>query len=278
VGSQFGLNSEYYRPLGPRSSWFVAPRAGVSSAQYPVYNDNTLVALYRNRMAVGGLDFGYGFGRSGELRLGYEGGYQSLSPQIGPQLLSTFSGATGNVRLQYIFNTLDDQTVPRNGEHITFDFKFFNANPGAPEAFPATELQIQNFFRIGDPSTVFFNAYGGTSFGYNAGVPLFPLGGVTRFAAYGTNSLLTDQYFLGQLGYIRQLKTLPPLLGSTIDLLGMVEVGKTYQLPFGPPPPRLPGDVVGAIIVNTLIGPVQVGGAVGNYGHAKAFFQVGRIF
>jgi NTE family protein len=30
--------------------------------------------------------------------------------------------------------------------------------------------------------------------------------------------------------------------------------------------------------VNTLFGPVEVGGAVGNYGHAKFFFQVGRVF
>jgi NTE family protein len=30
--------------------------------------------------------------------------------------------------------------------------------------------------------------------------------------------------------------------------------------------------------MNTLFGPVEVGGAVGNYGHAKFFFQVGKIF
>jgi hypothetical protein len=74
------------------------------------------------------------------------------------------------------------------------------------------------------------------------------------------------------------LKKLPPLLGSTIDFFGMVEGGKTYQLPNGPKPPNLPGDVVGAIILETLLGPVKVGGAVGNYGRRKFFFQVGRIF
>jgi NTE family protein len=96
--------------------------------------------------------------------------------------------------------------------------------------------------------------------------------------AYGQNELLTDQYFLGQLGYIRELKKLPPLLGSSIDFLAMFEVGKTYQLPNGPEPPYLPGDVAGALVMNTLFGPVEVGGAVGNYGHAKFVFQVGKIF
>jgi NTE family protein len=91
--------------------------------------------------------------------------------------------------------------------------------------------------------------------------------------AFGTNELLTNQYFLFQTGYIRKLKNLPPLLGSTIDALGIFEIGKTYQTPF-----KLPGDVGGALIVNTLFGPVEIGGAVGDYGHAKFFFQVGRIF
>ena len=107
---------------------------------------------------------------------------------------------------------------------------------------------------------------------------MFNLGGPTRWAAYGQNELLTDQYFLFQTGYIRTLKKLPPLLGSTIDFLAEFEVGKTYQLPNGPKPPYLPGDIVGGLIVNTLFGPVEIGGAVGNYGHAKFFFQVGRIF
>ena len=141
-----------------------------------------------------------------------------------------------------------------------------------------SELQIQNFFRINEPSSVFFNAYGGSSYGYKTGIPAFSLGGPTRWAAYGQNELLTNQYVLGQLGYIRELAKLPPLLGSTIDFIGIFEAGQTYQLARGPKPPHVPGDVAGAFVMNTLFGPVEVGGAVGNYGHAKFFFQVGRIF
>jgi NTE family protein len=266
----------------------VAPRAGFNSAQFPLYNSNTLAALYRNRQVLGGLDLGYEFGRTGELRLGYEGGYRHLSPEIGSTFgateLPTVSGVTGDVRLQYTFNTLDEPVIPRKGEFIKFYTKYYNQNPAAPHGFPLSELAIQNFFRINDPSSVFLNAYGGSSYGFNTGIPAFALGGVTRFAAYGDNELLTDQYFLGQLGYIRTLKKLPPFLGSTIDFLGLFEIGKTYQLPATvqvpnpPKPPYLPGDVVGAIIVNTIFGPVEIGGAVGNYGHAKFFFQIGRIF
>jgi NTE family protein len=279
VGSQYGIQTEYYRPLSGTSSWFVAPRAGFDSSLYPVFNESTLLTIYRNREALGGLDFGYAFGSTGELRLGYEGGYKKLKPQIGhTDVLPTVSGATGDVRLQYTLITLDDPVLPRKGEGVKFYTKYFHVNPAAPEGFPVSELEIQNFFQLNRRNTVFLNAYGGSTYGFNAGIPAFQLGGVTRFAAYGTNELLTNQYYLGQLGYIRTLKNLPPLLGSTIDFLGAFEVGKTYQLPHGPKPPNIPGDVVGALIVNTRFGPVEAGGAIGNYGHAKFFFQVGRIF
>jgi NTE family protein len=279
VGTQYLLSSEYYRPFTALSPWFVSPRITLNSTQYPLYDGNTLLSVYRNRTAIGGLDIGYAFGRTGELRLGYEGGYQNLSPQIGAvKELPTVSGGTGDARIGYTYQTVDDPVIPRKGENISFYTKYFNANPGATAGFPVSELWVQSFFKLNNPSSIFVNGYGGSSYGHKTGVPVFPLGGVTRFVAYGTNELLTDQYYLGQIGYIRTLKTLPALLGSTIDFLGMFEVGKTWQLPFGPKPPYLPGDVVGALIVNTLFGPVEIGGAVGNYGHAKFFFQVGRIF
>ncbi len=279
VGSQYGIRTEYYRPLSGTSNWFVAPRAGFNSSQYPVFNESTLLTIYRNREALGGLDFGYAFGSTGELRVGYEGGHQKLTPQIGhTEAFPTVSGATGDAELQYTLVTLDNPVIPRKGEGVKFYTKYFNVNPAAPEGFPVSELEIQSFFQLNRRNTVFLNAYGGSTYGFNAGIPAFHLGGVTRFAAYGTNELLTNQYFLGQLGYIRTLKNLPPLLGSTIDFLGALEVGKTYQLPRGPKPPNVPGDFVGALIVNTRFGPVEAGGAVGNYGHTKFFFQLGRIF
>ena len=96
IGSQYAADTEYYHPFTPTSNWFVAPRGGANSAQQYVYNNNTWIATYRNRQVLGGLDVGYGFGTTGELRFGYEGGYEKLSPQIGnSSVLPTVSGGTG---------------------------------------------------------------------------------------------------------------------------------------------------------------------------------------
>jgi NTE family protein len=279
VGSQDVIASEYYRPFKTTSQWFVAPRLGFYSAQYNVYSGNNLIADYRRSETGGGVDVGYEFGRSGELRFGYEGGYERLSQQTGnPTALPTVSGGTGDVRLQYLMDGLDQPVIPRSGRSLKVDTEWFNANPAAPEGFPLSEIQSENVFRLNSPSSIYFNAFGGTSFGYNAGIPAFSLGGTQRLLAYGTNELLTDQYFLFQLGYIRQLLKLPPLMGDTLDFVGMCELGKTYQLLNSPKPPDLPNDVVSALVVNTIFGPVEVGGAVGGYGRRKFFFRIGRIF
>jgi len=281
LGSQYGLDSEYYHPFTPISNWFVAPRVGVYSTAYPIYNNDSLVASYRQRSAGGGLDIGYEFGRSGELRLGYEGGYQKLSKEIGsPTILPSVEGASADARAQFEFNQLDDPVLPRAGEYAKFDGKYYSANPGAPNSFPLFEGEIEKFFRLNDINSVFVIGQGGTSFNHNAGVPAFSLGGSLRLVAYNTNELLTDQYYLGQLGYLRRLAKLPPFLGDSLNFIGLFEAGKTYQLPLtgATAPPDQPGDVAAGLIVNTIFGPVEAAYAVGNYDRHRFFFRIGRIF
>jgi len=279
LGSQYQLASEYYHPFTTSSNWFIAPRMGANSQNLNVYSGNNLLASYRLRQTLGGADAGYEFGRTGEFRLGYEGGYEKISPVIGNvPALPTTSGTTGDVRIQYQLNTLDDPVIPRSGVSLLMYTKGYNTNPAAPGAFPLSEIQAQGFFRLNHPSSLYATAAGGSSYGYKAGAPPFSLGGSRQLVAWGENELLTNQYFLGQLGYIRELVNLPPFLGSSVDFLGVLELGKTYKLPIAPSPPNLPMDVAAGLLVNTIFGPVLVAGTVGDYGHARFYFQIGRVF
>jgi NTE family protein len=279
LGSQYLLSSEYYHPYTTTSNWFIAPRVGFNSTQFDVYSGNTLQASYRIRQYGGGLDTGYGFGRTGEFRLGYEGGWENATPVIGniPTLPAT-SGTTGDVRIQYQLTTLDDPVIPRAGTSLLMYTKGYNANPAAPSPFPLSEIQAEHFFRLSAPTSIFVSASGGSSYGYKTGLPSFSLGGSRRLVAWSTNELLTNQYFVGQIGYIRELVKLPPFLGSSVNALGILELGKTYKLPNGPSPPNLPMDVAGGLLVNTIFGPVLVAGTVGDYGHARFYFQIGHVF
>ena len=55
----------------------------------------------------------------------------------------------------------------------------------------------------------------------------------------------------------------------------LYEVGKMFD---APGVSRLPTDGTAGLIVRTALGPVFLGGSVGDTGHAKWFFALGRVF
>lgn len=276
LGSERGVRSEYYRPFGQRLRWFVAPRAFANNAEENFYTGNTLVAEYRNREAGGAFDAGYLFGRSGELRVGYEIADQKFSPAVGGAKFGTLEGRVGVTSLRYNLIGRDDPVIPSRGFDLQFRSEWHDANPGANSGYPVSELQMTLFKPLNTRSSVYFTADGGTTFTYHqTGFPPFSLGGGQNLVAYGSNEFLTDQYYLFKAGYIRKLWGLPPLLGDKIYAVGTYEIGKVYGVPNAS---SLPTDVAGAIVVNTIFGPVVIGGSYGATGHHKFFYRLGRVF
>ncbi len=88
-----GCESEYYHPFTPTTHWFVAPRVLADSDPFYFYDNNQLRLDLSQEHGGGGLDFGYLFGNVGELRFGYEGGWEGFQRQVGnPQELPSLSG------------------------------------------------------------------------------------------------------------------------------------------------------------------------------------------
>ena len=279
VGTSYGATSEYYHPLNWFSHFFVAPRGFATVQPFDLYLDDTRIATYRQLSAGGGLDFGVAINRFSEFRFGYQADHFSLNRSIGiPGLLTNVSGRQGFSRLRYVVDHTDDPTLPRQGYLIQSRFEFYDANPGATEHFPLAELRTGVFHRIKKTNSVFLLASGGSTFGYEGtGIPMFSLGGPQRLSAYGVNELLSNQYFLGQAGYIRRLKELTPLLGNNVYLVTDYEIGKAYGA-VNQTDSRLPNDFNAAVLVQSFIGPVVFGGSIGDRGHHKFYFQLGRLF
>jgi NTE family protein len=280
--SEYGLRSEYYHPFTPLTRWFIAPRGFVENQPFYLYHENNLTAIYRRTILGGAADVGYQFGNTSELRVGYEGGWQHLEQEIGvAHELIPFSGPYGETRVQYKLDRLDDPVIPRAGQNLQADFYYTNTSPFDTKPFPSAEITSQNFFRLSEPSSVFLSGYAGTTFNhYDTRLPQFSLGGTQKLVSYGANELLMDEYFLFQLGYIRQLTQLPPLLGGGVYLLGLYEAAQVY----GPPHSMVnkasgfPTDGALGLVVKTIFGPVEAAYAYGDTGHHKLFFRIGRLF
>lgn len=275
-GNTYGVQSELYRPFNVTSKWFFAPRGNASESTFKIFSKSNPLAEYRRGAADVGMDVGYGFSRFTEVRAGYEVGYSDARLQLGTPQFSSFSGRRGDMRLHFLSDHRDDPVSPRRGYVTEATFRWFDTNPGADGAFPLLQARAGYFLPVSDRASLLVVGEGGTSFGSkDIGVPQFFLGGPLRLSAYGTNELIGNQYYYFRFGYRRELARLPPFLGRRVYGVGVFEFAKMYGFPAES---RFPNDVAAGALAETVLGPVFIGGSVGDSGHRKWFFQLGRVF
>jgi NTE family protein len=276
LGNTYGIQTELFRPFRAESRWFFAPHADASDTTFPIYAKNDPLADYRvYRTNIGG-DIGYSFGRFSELRVGYEIGSLNTKLRLGSLIIPAVTGRVGQTRLRYLLDHTDDPVIPRRGFSAETNFRWFDQSPGANGAFPSMDLKLGYFQPIARPASLFLESEGGTTFGnQSTGVPQFFLGGPVRLSAYGQNEFQGNQYYLFRAGFLRDLLILPPFLGKKVYAVGAYEIGKMYGVTTGS---ELPDDVVAGFLAETALGPFFIGGSVGDSGHRKWFFQLGRVF
>ena len=276
-GETYGLSSDLYRPFHPLSKWFLDPFVDASQYTFLTYQKNNPRADYRIDRVYGGLNFGYGFSRFSELKIGYGVGYTNATLRLGTPDFASYDGRIGALQARYILDHTNDAVIPTKGYYVRSQFYYYDTYPGATQAFPSLDVLTQYFQPVFHGDSIFVVGSGGSTFGYhNIGAPQFFLGGVGRLTAYGLNELLGDQYFVGRVGYLHKVFTLPPFIGTQVYVSVFGEVGKMYDDPF--PAPKLSGDGVAGLLAETAFGPVFIGGSVGDTGHHKWFFQLGRVF
>jgi len=276
LGNTYGIQTELYRPFRAESRWFFAPHAGASDTTFQIYAKNDPLADYRiYRTNIGG-DLGYSFGRFSELRMGYEAGSLNTKLRLGAPKIPSVAGHVGQARLHYLLDHTDDPVIPRRGFSTESNFRWFDSSPGAKGGFPSMDLKVGYFQPITRPASIFLEGEGGTTFGSTStGIPQFFLGGPVRLSAYGQNEFQGNQYYLFRAGYMHDLLTLPPFVGKKVYAVGSYEIGKMYGVTTGS---EFPNDVAAGLLAETALGPFFIGGSVGDSGHRKWFFQLGRVF
>jgi len=277
-GNTYALSSELYKRFNDHTKFFISPYFEASNAGTKIYSHNDPEAVYRLESAQVGLDVGYSFSRFTEVQAGYEVGYEKARLQLGTPQFASISGRDGAARFRFLTDHTDDPVIPRRGFLGRLDFHWFDTSPLAPNAFPVANLKTEFFVPVSKPGSLFLFAQGGSTFGYQqTGIPQFFLGGTQGLLAYGLNEFRGDQYYLFRAGYLHRLFYLPPFVGKAVYAVAMGEAGKMY-MPTQTQPSRQPTDGAAGVILQTAIGPLFLGGAVGDTGHAKWFFSLGRIF
>jgi NTE family protein len=276
LGNTYGIQTELYRPFWPESRWFFAPHADASDTTFQIYAKNDPLADYRiYRINIGG-DLGYSFGRFSELRVGYQVGSLNTKLRLGTPEIPSVEGRVGQAHLHYLLDHTDDPVIPRRGFSAESNFQWFDQSPGAASGFPSMEQKLGFFQPMTRTVSFFAEGQGGSTFATKStGIPQFFLGGPLRLSAYGINEFQGNQYYLFRAGFVHDLLTLPPFVGKKVYAVGAYEIGKMYGVTADS---NLPNDVAAGFLAETAVGPFFIGGSVGDSGHRKWFFQLGRVF
>ena len=275
-GNTYGISTEFYKRFNQTTRWFFAPRVSASDSAQWIFSHSNPQADYRLGEAIFGTDLGYAVSRFSEVRAGYEIGYLNANLKLGTPLFQSVKGQVGASRFRFVTDHRDDPIIPRQGYLGELTFHWVDTSPGAPAAFPNLELKTEYFKPVSQPASVFLIAQGGSTIGYdNTGIPQYFLGGTGGLLAYGQNEVRGDQYYLFRAGYLHRLLTLPPFLGSGLYAAAVYEIGKMFN---APGVSKLPNDGAAGVIMRTAIGPLFLGGSIGDTGHATWFFALGRVF
>ena len=283
LGSQYGLTSEYYLPIRSFSHWFIAPKIKGETLPFDIYNRLAHIANYQLRTLSGVFDAGYNFSREAQLSLGYEGGSLKLSRTIGTSVFPFSSDRIGTTtakfsldKLRFSLHKLEAPVVPRDGMELISKIQWHDGWLGSTHHFPSAETDLGLFKSVDREGSVYLKTAGGSDLGFtNNGLPIFSLGNPLRMAAYGTNELLTNQYFYARTGYIHKVYQSESLLGGGIYVTGSYELAKVYGVAGAP---YLPMDATAGVVLDYAVGPIFLGGSWGDSGHKKLFFYLGKLF
>jgi NTE family protein len=103
----------------------------------------------------------------------------------------------------------------------------------------------------------------------------FEVGAPLHLGAYSQGEIRGDHYFIATGGYLHRLGRLPDFMGGPIYAGGWIENGDAFD---NWDDASLRTHAGFGVIMDTLVGPVILGGSAGFDGRWRTYVGVGRVF
>ena len=278
VGFLTELDAEYYHHLATlgqnTGGLFIAPYGGLLRQPYYIFQDQKQIAERLLQNAGGGVDIGWSDQRVQELRLGWQAGQVRWQNLVGSDAQPEIIGTMQRARLRYVYDNQDRALVPQFGFRIESEAAFlYNAvdSPNTPQFTTKISFAHQiskNIFVMA--------AEGGTMLNHNVAQPFrYTLGGPSRLTASAIDEYRGTDYFLVEPAILRRVAQLPRPLGQSIYIGIGYEAGQM----------RAPGlatitrqDGYIGVVAETPLGIITFAPAIGDNGHRKLVFTLGKLF
>ncbi|MBM3114198.1 patatin-like phospholipase family protein [Jeongeupia naejangsanensis] len=284
LGDHTQFATEFYQPLQLDGYAFVSPYFSADNQPVDVWLDGTKVAQYKYRRERAGLDIGSGYGKYGEVRVGFAYNNYRGARDIGflpdeNDALENFSQQDWGVRLRLYYDQLDSLAFPTEG--TLFNATVYQSVNGSSESGkfdPYTQVTatLVKGFKLGS-----FGGHvrlhgvmqeGGSDDELN---DLQWLGGFMNLSSYGYQEIIGDSMAYGRIALYHPLSFLVP--DSKVYIGGALEVGQLFDA-VDNSQNDLHTSATAFIGMDTFLGPFYVAGAYGDNKKARFYVMLGNPY
>jgi NTE family protein len=282
IGSDPRAFSEFYQPLDPQRTWFVAPSARIEVRDLPIYVRNIEVADFRDREAEADLDLGRTLSNWGEIRTGLHRTNGLTRVRYGDPTLVEQQYNKGEFFFKFSYDQLDNVHFPRGGETFTFQWDADRTDLGsdvARDRVTADWLVARSRGR----NTLLWWTSAGTTLDGNVKPTALPefysLGGFFNLSGLAPQSLIGPHYAITRAIYFRKIGRggegffeFPAYVGASLELgstwaqRGEISLGSAHK------------DASIFFAIDTYLGPVYLGTGYDERGTSGFYLFLGRSF
>ena len=282
IGSDPRVFSEFYQPLDPQRTWFVAPSARIEVRDLPIYVRNIEVADFRDREAEADLDVGRNLSNWGEIRAGLHRTNGLTRSRYGDPTLVEQQYNKGEFFFKFSYDQLDNVHFPRGGETFTFQWDADRTDLGsdvARDRVTADWLVARSRGR----NTLLWWTSAGTTLDGNVKPTALPefysLGGFFNLSGLAPQSLIGPHYAITRAIYFRKIGRggegffeFPAYIGASLELgntwaqRGEMSLGSARK------------DASIFFAIDTYLGPVYLGTGYDERGTSGFYLFLGRSF
>lgn len=274
IGTEPSFAGEWCLPVMD-SSWFIRPMFSTGQKNLSIYQGDLRLSAHRILQDECGIDVGYTFDRVGEVRWGYSLGAQKTQIKVGSPIDLEGDGTVSKARFEIEYDRLDHAFLPQAGGRVNLTNTWFFKAPGTDGPFGQSEGECLWIFPVGQKNFFFTRVASGVT--WQGEAPLiqeFRLGGSFRFSAYQDGMLTGDNYFLGDIGFLRSLKE-SALFGQDLYFGIWWEQGGVFPRWSDP---KTESVISIGLLGSTLLGPVNCYLSFREGEDPYLYLGLGRIF
>ena len=205
VGAAPRAAVEFYQPLSPERTYFIAPHTQAEAHDVPQLQNGNIIGEFRVRNFDYGLDLGREFGNWGELRGGLMDTRGSTYVRLGDFSVPEESYHMPAGFLRFNYDRLDSADFPRSGQALTLGVR--TEFPGSGAA--GSDLAIVDWrgaWSHGKNTILAWMSGGSTVGGSETNVrEYFLLGGFLNLSGLATQSLAGPNYAMARAIYQRNV-------------------------------------------------------------------------